>query len=143
MNIQIRILTSGEEGVLEQVAPGVFDMPVNSALVSEFLRDPRHHIAVAIEARTVVGFASAVHYVHPDKPTQMWINEVGVAPTHRRRSLGRNLVRTLLDRARSLECHEAWVATDRSNEAAMRLYASIEESIPPAESVVFEFKLQS
>ena len=36
---------------------------------------------------------SAVHYVHPDKlRPELWINEVGVAASHRRRGLGTRLL---------------------------------------------------
>jgi len=42
--------------------------------------DPRHHLVVAVE-HVVVGFCSAVDYIQPDKPPELWINEVGVAPT--------------------------------------------------------------
>lgn len=47
--------------------PGVFDDPIIAKATSAFLADPRHHLVVAIASGTVVGFASAVHYVHPDK----------------------------------------------------------------------------
>src|SRR5713226_10560378 len=89
----------------------------------EFLSDPRHHIAVAIDDGVVVGFASAVLYVHPDKPRpELWINEVGVAETHHRRGIAGKLLNALLDVGRDADCVEAWVLTDRSNEAAMALY---------------------
>jgi aminoglycoside 6'-N-acetyltransferase I len=94
-------------------------------LCAEFLADPRHHLAVAMHADTVIGFASAVHYIHPDKPAELWINEVGVAPTHRNRGIAKRLLHEVLGLAKSLGCREAWVLTDRSNEAAMRLYQSI------------------
>ena len=31
-----------------------------------------------MDEEQIVGFASAVHYVHPDKPPELWINEMGV-----------------------------------------------------------------
>ena len=124
VTIEIRLLASGDDGVLGHVAEDVFDNPVDPVLAHEFLQDPRHHLAVAIDNGVVVGFASAVHYVHPDKPPQLFINEVAVAPTHRRLGLGRAMVRLLLDVARSHRCTEAWVLTDRSNTAARALYAS-------------------
>ena len=92
MNIEIRILASGDEGMLGHVAAGVFDHDVDPDLTAEFLRDPRHHLAVALEGTLVVGFASAVDYVHPDKPRELWINEVGVAPSHQRQGIGRRLL---------------------------------------------------
>src|SRR5690554_1295594 len=81
--IVIALLGQDDLAALETVASGVFDDPVDLERTREFLRDPRHHLVVAIDTGTVVGFVSAVHYVHPDKPApEMWINEVGVATSH-------------------------------------------------------------
>src|SRR4051812_40233519 len=44
----------------------------------------------------VVGMASGVHYVHPDRDPELFVNEVGVAETHRGRGVGRRLVAPLL-----------------------------------------------
>lgn len=107
------------------MAPEVFDNPIDPALAREFLNDGRHHIAVAIEDGVVVGFASGVHYVHPDKPAELFINEVGVAPTHWRRGLGRDALAALLAHGRTLGCVSAWVLTDRDNTAAKALYARL------------------
>lgn len=60
----------------------------------------------------------------PDKPTELWINEVGVAPTHQRRGIGRSLVQALLEKGRVLGCVEAWVLTDEENTPARQLYGS-------------------
>ena len=119
------ILRQGDEGVLETVAPDVFDNPIDTRAAREFLRDPRHRLAVAIDGELVVGFVSAVLYVHPDKPApELWINEVGVAPSHQGQGIARRLLHCTLDEARAAGCREAWVLTDRSNHAAMRLYES-------------------
>lgn len=124
MTIDIRLLGPADAGVLQHVAPGVFDGPVDPRWSAEFLVDPRHHLAVAIEDGQVVGMASGVHYVHPDKPPELWVNEVGVAPTHQGRGLGRQVLTELLKHGRSLGCREAWVLTDAENKAARRLYAA-------------------
>ena len=122
--IEIRILGADDGGILAIVAEGVFDGPVNTQLVSDFLADPRHHLAVAIEEDQVVGMASGVHYIHPDKSPELWINEVGVASTHRGRGLGKRLLAALLDLGATLGCREAWVLTEKENAAARRLYSS-------------------
>ncbi|MEI9993650.1 MAG: GNAT family N-acetyltransferase [Rhizomicrobium sp.] len=124
MSIEIRMLGPGEEAVLARVAPGVFDHPVDPALAREFLADPRHHIAVALSDGVVVGFASGVDYIHPDKPRELWINEVGTAPSHQRQGIGRQVVAALLGRGRALGCVNAWVLTEDENAAANALYAS-------------------
>lgn len=125
MTVSIQILGPDDTAVLSQVAPDVFDNEVDPDLAREFLHDPRHHIAVAMEEGMVVGFASAVHYVHPDKPPELWINEVGVAPTHHSRGIGKQVLSAILAVGRTLGCREAWVLTDRSNVAAMRLYHAV------------------
>lgn len=137
----IRILGASDGAALDSVAPGVFDRSVVPARAAEFLADPRHHLAVAIDAGTVVGMASAVHYIHPDKPPELWINEVGVASTHRKRGLAKRLLQAILDEGRSLRCGEAWVLTDSSNAPARRLYESVGGSEPQGETVMYEFSL--
>jgi aminoglycoside 6'-N-acetyltransferase I len=138
---EIRILGPGDGAVLQNVAPDVFDHALDPALVAEFLHDPRHHLAVAIDQDQVVGFASGVHYVHPDKTAELFINEVAVAPTHHRRGIGKAVVSALLDHATRLGCREAWVLTDRGNEAAMRLYASTGGDPGPHDHVMFTYHL--
>jgi len=127
--------------VLDHVAPGVFDDSIDPAATLTFLNDPRHHLAVALDAKLVVGFASAVHYAHPDKPSpELWINEIGVAPTHQGRGIGKALIAAVLNVARTLGCTDAWVLTDRDNERAMRLYES-SGGIATHDHVMFTFRL--
>ena len=104
--------------MLDKLAPDVFDKPIDSRLWAEFLADPRHHLAVAMDGDLVVGMASAVHYVHPDKQPQMFINEVGVSRAYTRRGLGQLLVEALKGEAARLRCTEAWVLADADNEIA-------------------------
>lgn len=140
--MEVRILGPAETDVLARVAEGVFDYPVRRELCAEFLQDGRHHLAVAVEEGEVIGMASGVHYVHPDKEADLWINEVGVAEAHRGRGVGKALVRVLLEEGRRLGCREGWVLTDRGNAAAMRLYGSCGGKETPPDSVMFTFPLQ-
>jgi aminoglycoside 6'-N-acetyltransferase I len=121
----------------------VFDHEVDPALSAEFLHDPRHHLVVALDGDTVVGFASGVHYVHPDKPAELWINEVGVAPSHQRRGVGQQLLRALFREGRALGCHEAWVLTSPANGPAIRLYESAGGSDMADPPVMFTFRLDA
>jgi ribosomal protein S18 acetylase RimI-like enzyme len=142
MAIEIKVLGPQDAGVLANVDPDVFDDPVNVGRANEFLADRRHHLVVAIDNGQVVGFVSAVHYLHPDKSRpELWINEVGVAATHQRRGLGTRLLREVFALARGLGCAEAWVLTDRANTAAMRLYATAGNTEAPSDHVMFTFRL--
>ncbi len=142
MSIEIRVLRRDEGAILANVAPDVFDDPVIQQVAEQFLGDPRHHLAVAIDGNLVVGFASGVHYLHPDKPhPEFWINEVGVAPAHQAQGWAK--------RSCTLCCklRRAWVALkpgclpSATTSPRMRLYQSIGGDEAPDETVMFTFRL--
>ncbi len=147
MAIEIKVLRRGDDSILTNVAAKVFDNSIDPEFTKEFLEDPRHHIAVAIDDGLVVGFASGVHYIHPDKPPELWINEVAVAPTHRRRGLGKAVLRALFEVGHAHHCAVAWVLTDRKNAAAMALYSSeggtegADDTGPSDATLGYSFKL--
>jgi ribosomal protein S18 acetylase RimI-like enzyme len=134
------LLVGPEDGdLLGRIAPEVFDFAIDPASAAEFLNDPRHHLALALDGDTVVGMASAVDYVHPDKPRELFINEVGVAPTHRRLGVGRRLLEMLFASGRERGCREAWVGTEHENEAARALYKSLRGSEEPF--ILYSFRI--
>lgn len=139
--IEVRVLGPQDARVLDRVAADVFDGPVDPALAEAFLADPRHHLVVALEDGVVIGMASAVSYVHPDKPAQLWINEVGVTPTRLGQGIGTQLLRTLLAHGRALGCTLAWVGTEHDNAAARALYVATGGRAEPF--VLYEYDLKS
>ncbi|MBN9593109.1 MAG: GNAT family N-acetyltransferase [Alphaproteobacteria bacterium] len=137
MAATIHLLGAADAAVLDRVADDVFDDAIRPGALREFLARPDHHLAVAVEAGVVVGFASAVDYVHPDKPRELWINEVGVAGPYRQRGLAKALLQALFAKARALQCAEAWVLTERGNGAALGLYRSLGGEQMPDDTVGF------
>jgi ribosomal protein S18 acetylase RimI-like enzyme len=135
----IRTLSKNDVTLLLNVADDVFDNPINEKLASEFLNDPRHHIVAAIVNEKVVGFASAVHYIHPDKPTELWINEVGVAEEHQNKGIAKAIMKELFQLGKSLGCVNVWVLTESNNLPANKLYQSVGGE--KSETVMYEFKI--
>ncbi len=72
-----------------------------------------------------MGFASAVNYIHPDKPGELWINEVAVAKAFRRKGIADTLLKLLFQCGRGLGCRQTWVLTDESNIPANQLYSKL------------------
>ena len=141
--VSFRLLRKGEGRILSRLAPGVFDGPVDDAAARRYLADPRLHLVVALDGDLVVGMASGVHYFHPDKPApEMFVNEVGVAPSHRRRGVGRRVLAGLLDHARSLGCLGAWVLTDPGNRAALGLHGGLGGAPGSGNQVLLSFDLR-
>jgi aminoglycoside 6'-N-acetyltransferase I len=141
--LALRLLRPPDLPLLSNVADNVFDDPIVESSAQEFLADPRHRLVVALDNDRVVGFVSAVIYVHPDKPaTEMWINEIGVAPSHQRQGIGKALMQAILEEAKRSGCAEAWVLTERDNTPAMAMYKSTGGEETPPDSVMFTFKLK-
>ena len=137
----VKVLSDSDLSLLMNVAEEVFDNPVDEKLAQEFLNDPRHHIVVAISDGIVIGFASALHYVHPDKPAELWIDEVGVSPAHQNKGVGKAIMNELLRLGKQLGCVTAWVLTDRTNAPANGLYKSAGGEIAEGDTIMYEFNL--
>ncbi|MEM9872387.1 MAG: GNAT family N-acetyltransferase [Pseudomonadota bacterium] len=102
----------------------LFDGPPTRDRTTEMLADPRHHLFLALVQDRPVGFLSAVDYVHPDKPRQMWINELGVAQADRRQGHASALTTAATTHAQTLDCSEIWVLADNTA-AALGFYTSL------------------
>ena len=142
MTVVVRVLAPNDAAMLDHVAPGVFDDPIDLQRCAEFFADPRHHLAVALDGDLVVGMASGVHYVHPDKRgPELWINEVGVSDAYRGQGVGRRLVQTLVAHGASLGCREAWVLTSPDNDAAQRMYRAAGAIPHEEQSIMFTYRM--
>lgn len=137
----VQFLTPADIPLLLNAAKDVFDYAVNENYAREFLDDPRHHIVVALVDGVVIGFASAVHYIHPDKPPELWINEVGVAAPHQGRGIAKVILKEMVRLGKDLGCVNAWVLTERNNTAANKLYQSVGGRISEEETVLYEFAI--
>ena len=136
MNVEIKLLKPGDEGVLDHVAGDVFDGPVERSRTTACLAQPGHHMIVAIADGKVVGQCAAVIHRHPDKVTELYIDEVGVAPAFQRRGIAHMMLDRMFALGKSLGCKEAWVGTEPDNIAARGLYQSRKEGAKLAEDFV-------
>jgi ribosomal protein S18 acetylase RimI-like enzyme len=141
MTIEVRLLGPADAAVLDRVADDVFDHAVQPTLAEAFLADPKNLLAVAIDDGLVVGMATGLMYLHPDKPLQLWINEVGVDARWHRQGLGQRLVQTVLQAASARGCREAWVATEENNTPARALYRCLDGAEDSDHAVVYTWML--
>jgi len=142
MSVDIQLLNSDNSDLLDRIGPEVFDNPIDQNQLQAFLKDERHFMVIAVDDGAVVGMASAVEYFHPDKPPQLWINEVGVASTHRKRGIGRSLVEKLKGIAKKRGCVYAWLGTDNENIAAQRCFGSVPNGEAPQKFLLYEWDLE-
>lgn len=143
MSVEIVVVNQGNAGVLDTVSDGVFDHAVRREYLDPFLSDPRSLLLVAVVNKTVVGMASGIFYTHPDKPLQLFVNEVGVADAYQQQGIGKQLVTAILEQAEARDCREAWVATEEGNKAARALYLAAAGREDPEHAVVYTWNLKS
>ena len=124
MQIEIRQVGPGDDALFERVAADVFDAPIDRKRLGAYLAEPGHHMLLAIVDGEVVAQVAAVIHRHPDKPTELYIDEVGVTPALWRQGIARKMLDAMLALGKSLGCEEAWVGTESDNIAARGLYES-------------------
>ncbi|HEY3683522.1 MAG TPA: GNAT family N-acetyltransferase [Streptosporangiaceae bacterium] len=117
--MDIRRVTTRDDAFAAQT---LFDGPARPDATARFLAESGHHMLVAYVDGAPAGMVSGVETTHPDKGTEMFLYELGVAEEHRNGGIGTALVRALGEVARECGCYGMWVLTDRTNTAAMTAY---------------------
>lgn len=117
--VQVRRVGDPED---VHAAGHLFDHPPDADATRRFLATPGHHLLICYHDDVPVGMVSGIEMTHPDKGTEMFLYELGVAEQHRGRGFGRALVSALAELARSSGCYGMWVLTDPGNAAALAAY---------------------
>ncbi|TPL38801.1 GNAT family N-acetyltransferase [Mesorhizobium sp. B2-4-6] len=136
MNVEIRRLHPGDDALVMLAADDVFDAPVRPDRLAAYLASPGHFMIVATIDQTVVGQCAAVIHRHPDKVSELYIDEVGVAPPFQRQGIARKMLDAMFEIGHEHGCEEAWVGTEPDNEPARALYETRKELHGKAEDFV-------
>jgi ribosomal protein S18 acetylase RimI-like enzyme len=107
-----------------RAAGALFDHAPENEATRRFLSEPGHHLLLALDGDQAVGMVTGVEMTHPDKGTEMFLYELGVAEGARNRGIGRALVSGLATVARERGCYGMWVLTGEDNGAAHHAYAA-------------------
>jgi aminoglycoside 6'-N-acetyltransferase I len=124
MPFTVERLSSADDALFGNIAPDVFDEPVDPVRLAAYLSTPGHIMVAALESGMIVGQCAGVIHRHPDKPTELYVDEVGTASTHRRQGIARAMLDALFAWGREFGCYEAWLGTELDNVAANGLYRS-------------------
>ena len=123
---------AGVEAIRLLKAADGYPVPTTTYLF-EFLSRPENVLIVAFDGGAPVGYIVAYLLDRIDRQQQMtFFYEIGVAESHRRRGIGKQMIGELKAICRDSDVMKMWVPTGRSNEAATRLYARSNERLPIA-----------
>jgi ribosomal protein S18 acetylase RimI-like enzyme len=92
MQVEIRRVTAEDAAIFARVADGVFDEPIDRGRLGAYLAAPGHHMLVALRGGEVVAQVAAVVHRHPDKPSELYIDEVAVATALQRQGIARRML---------------------------------------------------
>ena len=139
MSVVCRRITAADASLLTNIAADVFDEPVQSDRLAAYLAAPGHLMVLAFDGDLVVGQCTGVVHYHPDKVTELYVDEVGTSSAYLRQGIATAMLTELFAWARELGCKEAWLGTELDNEAANGLYRRFDG----AEDTIkyYEFKL--
>ncbi len=126
MTEQIKICRLNRSDADLLATSDAFDHQVIPEQLEAFLINDNHEIVAALDGDRVIGFASGVVLLHPDKSPIFFIAEVGVNEGYRRQGVGFRLVEQIISVARTIGCRGIWVATKSDNKAARALYNSLD-----------------
>lgn len=124
-SIVIRRIGPADVRVFDRIAPDVFDEPVDPARLAAYLAEPGHLLVLAFDGDLIVGQCAGIVHRHPDKATELYVDEVGTASTHLRRGIATAMLGELFAWGRELGCVEAWLGTELDNAPANALYRGL------------------
>ena len=124
MTIEIVRLIPSNIDLLNRVGEDVFDDDIDPAQAAAYAAAPGHLMLLAIDGDLVVGQIAGMIHHGIDRPPELYIDNLGVEPSHQRRGIARSLLEQLVKLGRTEGCTEAWVLTETDNEPARALYAT-------------------
>ncbi|MCG2783807.1 MAG: GNAT family N-acetyltransferase [Anaerolineae bacterium] len=136
MTVEIIQIDESNMGLLKSIDQDIFDEKIDPVRLAALLKEQNHILLAAITEGMVVGQVLAQIHRHPDKPTELYIDDLAVSETVQRRGIATRLLEHLFEIAAKRGCQEIWVATEPENEPAKKFYGSLKLSM--RQVVVFE-----
>ncbi|WP_299192975.1 GNAT family N-acetyltransferase [uncultured Erythrobacter sp.] len=132
-------IDEGNAHLLDNVAPGVFDHAIDPARLKPYLASPANWMCLALHEGQVVGMCMCVIHSHPDKPTELFLDEIGTGDDWRRQGIARALMQLVFERADAENIEEIWLGTEPDNDAANGLYQTFKHEREDAVIYYFDW----
>ena len=141
MAIEIIQLSESNMDVLNNYDEDIFDEKIDTYSLAAMLKERNNILLVAVNEGVVIGQVLGVIHRHPDKPTELYIDDLGVSEKFQRRGVATRLIEQLYIIGIDRGCEEVWVATEPENEPAIKFYESL--NLAARKVIVFEGNLSS
>ena len=136
-DVVVKRLGPGDEAEAQRFDEA-FDAAVEPDLAARYLADQRHHLLGAYAEGEPAGVATATEILRPDKPPELFLNELVVMPAFRRRGVASSLLAEIKRLAADCGCVTIWVLTEEDNEGGMATYRTAGGRRIEGTTVMFE-----
>ncbi len=127
--IRIHRLRPGDGALLTRVADEVFDDDIMPVRAAAMVAGADVALIIALAADTdgefVVGQIAGCIIHHPDGPSELFLENLGIAIAWRRRGIATRLIAALAEWGRARGAGSVWVGVEPANETALALYRSV------------------
>jgi len=128
LKINIIRINAKNKDILLQIDEEIFDEKVKTNLLSEYVDENNHILLVAIHNNLVIGQVLGVVHKHPNKKTELYIDDLAVSEKLQRKGIATKLLNELYLIGKRKGCKEIWVATEPKNTVALKFYKSMKLS---------------
>lgn len=136
-NIEYVPITAQNVATLDAVEEGVFNGPVRSDFLQACLANPHQFLIVALDGQKVVGKALGYVFYLPDKPAEIYVEELDIAKQWRRQGIATGLMRAVSEEGKRRGIAEYWLIAEKGNKPAHALYRQLAHK--RQKSVWYEF----
>jgi len=133
--IELHWIDAENSHLLQNVAAGVFDEAIDPARLAAYLANPANLLCIAMSGGQAVGMVMCVIHLHPDKPTELYLDEIGTGDDWRRQGIARALMLKVFERADDEDIEEIWLGTEPDNTPAIGLYESF--GVKPEKALIY------
>lgn len=126
--ITITRITDANTDLLNRIAADVFDAPFRDEWIAQVTSRPDHMLFVALDPADgdrIVGQCLAMLLYGPDRAPALYVDNLGVTPSHRRRGIARRLMDQVTTVARESEAKSLWLGAEPTSDTALPFYHAI------------------
>jgi ribosomal protein S18 acetylase RimI-like enzyme len=141
VEITVRQLQAGDEGPASHVAAVFKSAVLPTSGATRFLANPANYLIIAELGQRLAGFVLAYRLDRLDRPQgQLFVYEVAVLPEFQGQGIGTRLMEEIRRIVNDELLIEAFVVTDRANQAARHLYDRTGAYVEAGESMVYVYQ---
>lgn len=120
--IEYHLITADNASLLDHIETGVYEAPIKADFLAASLANPHQILVVAVANDVVVGKAQAYVFYFPEKPAEIYIEEIDVAKKWRRQGVASALMNAVGAEGKKHGIVEYWLVTEKDNDGARALY---------------------